>query len=335
MENPLAIGSNNGRNQMNWSIVLVFILLAGCTPKPVSKKPAVQIEVAPSETAHLPVQPRKLSKGEVLYIRYCADCHGWEGRGNGPAAEFMRVQTPVLQHSEILAEKSEGQFVDSVLYGPALKVPFANNVGPQTDSEVTALLAHIRRLPTIDWDNTDAGLEVYDELCVSCHGLYGRGDGNWASQMPVPLPDLSASNFQNERSDEELLQIIATGKNAMPGTEDVLNPEQIKAVVKFVRLLSPGYESYDRYCAACHGSDGFPAQFVIFDEEKNIGYERTNIAAFDDAYLKSHTDNQLRPRVQHLLENTSATMPHFAGDLNPDQVRQIFRYLNSLIAEQS
>jgi len=34
--------------------------------------------------------------GEDLYRRFCASCHGLEGRGNGPVATSLRVEVPDL-----------------------------------------------------------------------------------------------------------------------------------------------------------------------------------------------------------------------------------------------
>lgn len=45
--------------------------------------------------------------GRELYVAYCASCHGLEGRGDGPAAEAMRMRPADLT---ALAEKHGGQF---------------------------------------------------------------------------------------------------------------------------------------------------------------------------------------------------------------------------------
>ncbi len=317
---------------MGRSFVLIFIVFVGCTHEQASKMSPAQTE----ETAHAAIQPRKFSQGEVHYIRNCADCHGWEGRGNGPVAEFMRVSPPVLQRRELLAEKFEKQFVDLVLNGRSSKLSLTNNAGPQTDAEISELLAHLRKLPTIDWNKTIAGQEVYDNLCINCHGLYGEGDGVLASQLPVTLPDLSASDYQRQHSDNELQQIIAKGKNAMPGTEDILDPKDIDNVVAFVRLLSPGYVKYDRFCVGCHGPNGSPVDYIILNREEDLAvYDDIDIPALNGAYLEAHNEQQLRKSIQHMLEANSATMPHFSEELKPSEVREIFRYLNSLIPGSS
>jgi len=50
--------------------------------------------------------------GRELYVAYCASCHGVEGRGDGPAAEAMRMRPTDLT---ALARRHGGQF-------PALRV---------------------------------------------------------------------------------------------------------------------------------------------------------------------------------------------------------------------
>lgn len=36
-----------------------------------------------------------------------------------------------------------------------------------------------------------SGMEMYEQLCASCHGPEGRGDGPVASLIKVPVPDLT------------------------------------------------------------------------------------------------------------------------------------------------
>ncbi len=329
---------------MKWSVALLSLFLSSCSREPVilSTSETVSIKEAPPSLTHSSIQPRKFSKGEALYIRNCADCHGWEGKGGGPAVEYMDVPTPVLQHSDLLAKQSEGQFVDWVLYGVTPKLKTKEMAGPQTDYQVNLLISHIRKLNMINWDQVSMGQAIYDELCANCHGLYGLGDGAFAPKMPVPLPDLSAIDYQNQHSDAELEHIISKGKNAMPGVAEVLTSEEITAVSAFVRILSPGYESYDRFCASCHGTDGLPMEFVISTEEQvdenqqqDIEFENITIPAFDTTYLDTHSDQQLASRVQHMLEDNRVTMLHFADDLQENEIRLIYQYLRNFIKEPS
>jgi mono/diheme cytochrome c family protein len=45
--------------------------------------------------------------GKELYGRFCASCHGVEGRGDGPVAESLNVETPDLT---LIARRAGGVF---------------------------------------------------------------------------------------------------------------------------------------------------------------------------------------------------------------------------------
>jgi mono/diheme cytochrome c family protein len=115
----------------------------------------------------------------------------------------------------------------------------------------------------------------------------------------------------------------------MPGAVDVLSAEELRAVIAFVRLLSPGYELYDRFCAICHGPEGRPLDVNILGDALIL----KDMPVFDQTYLRTHTDEQLRPWVRHMLKENRAVMPHFANELNGEEVRQILTYLRTLPPE--
>jgi cytochrome c len=59
------------------------------------------------EIGHVPVKPTPRSSGEEMYTASCAVCHGNEGKGNGPAAEALKVPPPDLT---TLASKNGGKY---------------------------------------------------------------------------------------------------------------------------------------------------------------------------------------------------------------------------------
>jgi mono/diheme cytochrome c family protein len=61
---------------------------------------------------HVPIQHTSAASGEEMYVSYCASCHGKEAKGNGPAAEALKVPPTDLT---MLAKKNGGKY-------PALKV---------------------------------------------------------------------------------------------------------------------------------------------------------------------------------------------------------------------
>ncbi|MGA9133045.1 MAG: cytochrome c, partial [Candidatus Sulfotelmatobacter sp.] len=56
---------------------------------------------------YVPVQPTSPASGQEMYTAYCAVCHGKAGKGNGPAAEALKVPPPDLT---ILARKNENNY---------------------------------------------------------------------------------------------------------------------------------------------------------------------------------------------------------------------------------
>ncbi len=46
--------------------------------------------------------------------------------------------------------------------------------------------------------------------------------------------------------------------------------------------------------------------------------------------MRTHTDEHLHVWVRHMLKENHVGMPHFAGELNAELVRQILTYLRTL-----
>ncbi len=65
-----------------------------------------------TEIKHVPIKPTSPASGQEMYKNYCASCHGVEGKGNGPAAEALKVPPPDLT---TLSQKNAGKY-------PAMKV---------------------------------------------------------------------------------------------------------------------------------------------------------------------------------------------------------------------
>lgn len=308
------------------SLLVVVILIVGCARAEIDVPPTGQSTAAPTVP-----QSRRLTLGEALYIRHCADCHGWEARGDGPVAKLFKVKAPSLRRPELFAQASEADLMDRILYGKALEVPFEPATLALTEADITALMAHLQRLPDIGWDPVRQGQQLYDMLCVHCHGIYGRGDGLLAAQLPTPPRDLSSPEFQRRTSDAELLAVITDGKGLMPGSGDIMTTTQLQDVLAFVRVLSPGFELYDRFCAGCHGADGHPPVVTTAESEDDSLAEEMPTVVFHQAYFRMRSKGQVRDSVRHMLQQSRTLMPHFAGEISQDDVRLILGYLKALL----
>ena len=65
-----------------------------------------------TEIKHVPIKQTSPASGAEMYKTYCAVCHGIEGKGNGPAAEALKVP---LTDLTTMASRNGGKF-------PALRV---------------------------------------------------------------------------------------------------------------------------------------------------------------------------------------------------------------------
>jgi mono/diheme cytochrome c family protein len=93
-------------------LLLLFVVIASLTSLAVAQKPTVKKVPAPYTSP---------ASGPEMYANYCAACHGKEGKGNGPAAEALKVPPTDLT---MLAKHNNGKFpydhVAAVLNGKAM-----------------------------------------------------------------------------------------------------------------------------------------------------------------------------------------------------------------------
>jgi mono/diheme cytochrome c family protein len=89
---------------------------------------------------------------------------------------------------------------------------------------------------------TGAGAEeagdIWKAKCKSCHGEDGKGQTKMGLKEKVD--DLTDAGWQTRHSDEKIRTVIAEGSKKNPkmkAFKDKLTPEQIDALVKYVRTL--------------------------------------------------------------------------------------------------
>jgi mono/diheme cytochrome c family protein len=319
-------------------VLLIIVMLTGCTGA--SGVQAVKAEVLPNSGKHhyppatsSPTPTfKRFSRGQVLYLQHCADCHGWEGQGDGPLATVLVSKPPALrQEIGVFAHNTDAQIVSRILSGtPFRTIQFGSP--PYTDDEITSLVTYLQQLPVRNWNEIRRGKDEYDSLCAACHGLYGHGDGLGAQSFTVPVTDIATPGYQQSRTDDMLIRTVTEGTGIMPGAGDVLTPFEIRAVVSYLRILSPGYELYSRFCAYCHGTEGTPVQTqpATASDTATAPFP----PRFDEAYFRTHNIDQIRRAVPHLHRKPRPTMPHLARQLSADDALEIVRYLRTLAASQ-
>ncbi len=240
--------------------------------------------------------------GAALFQRDCAQCHGPAGRGDGIDADLF-APPPRDLRSSTMAAYDRAALVARIRDGVPLSLALDPAALKRRSNTVEALVSHIQRLPTLDWRSIEAGEEIYVNACEACHGPLGIPPAVLPRGVPRP-PDLATTHVRSIGERKALEAQIRHGHAGMPAVLGDDSQEDVDAVVSFVMLLSPGYQSWSRYCAGCHGDDGRgPGEFWSLTKRPTV--------VFDSAWLKHRDPEELRVEVWHMLAEEQPQMPHF------------------------
>lgn len=100
-------------------------------------------------------------------------------------------------------------------YAKGLKNPFAGNTAATSEGKV-----------------------IYGQMCVLCHGLTGKGNGEAALSLEKkPANFLALKNIPNE-TDGEIFWKITVGKPPMSSYDELLSEDQRWQLVNYIRLLN-------------------------------------------------------------------------------------------------
>jgi mono/diheme cytochrome c family protein len=78
---------------------------------------------------------------------------------------------------------------------------------------------------------------LFGQACAKCHAAGGTGGLAAVANGPRPI-DLTSAEWQQSRSDAEIVAAIRDGRGAMPPFADVLTADQVAALAAHVRSLS-------------------------------------------------------------------------------------------------
>jgi len=217
--------------------------------------------------------------GKKLYLKYCSQCHGENGDGEGYAALHLRPRPRNFTTGKFKVRTTPNgalpthqDLVNIIRRGmPYTSMPAWPDFSDQEVSDLAYFITgfsvdfskpenapqavQLPSAPRSTKESIALGKKLFEENgCVKCHGALGRGDGPSAPTLmddwgqPIRPADLTQRwTFRAGGSREDIFKTMSTGFNGtpMPSFVDALKDDQRWAITDFIDSLSesggPGY----------------------------------------------------------------------------------------------
>jgi mono/diheme cytochrome c family protein len=120
---------------------------------------------------------------------------------------------------------------------PAASQPAAQPAQPAQPAKTSTSAAAPQTTPAAPpgMPSVDEGKKLYFTACANCHGP--DGTGQMMRQMLPKIGDLTSAEMHARMKDEDIHNLIVTGRDKMPPFGSVFKPEQIKSIIAFVRTM--------------------------------------------------------------------------------------------------
>jgi mono/diheme cytochrome c family protein len=215
--------------------------------------------------------PAAGSRGKQVYDGHCVECHGPEGKGDGPAS-FLMTPHPrdftqgryKIRSTESGSVPTDDDLLRSVRQGLyASAMPAWQKILP--DDDIQAVVAYVKTFsPRFATDqpvlvqpappvpsspqSVARGVAVYEKLqCGKCHGTDGHGTGATATSFeddwgqPLNAADLTEPwTFRGGATSDEIYMRFRTGMSGtpMPSFKDSASDAEMRDLANYVVSLA-------------------------------------------------------------------------------------------------
>lgn len=206
--------------------------------------------------------------GKAIYVRYCADCHGEDGDGNGPDAHLMKIKpadfrtgvyefktTPGAElptKADIVQTLELGVRTTAML--PQLQLDHSEMEGvagyimgfsSKFKKEKAGKPIMIPPAPRKTEAMVSDGKTLFDGTCSVCHGTNAEGDGPIAGTLRdyrgalIRPADLTERPLMRANTPKALYRTIAVGLNGTPMASfaGAFKPKQIWSIVYYLETI--------------------------------------------------------------------------------------------------
>ncbi len=219
-----------------------------------------------------PENPENVARGKEIYLKQCSFCHGPNGKGDGPVADYLHprprdftsglykfrtTESGEVPRDEdlfgILTKGLPGTAMQSFAAIPEEKrwqvVYYIKKFAPDYfDPKEPPLVAEIGSAPPSSEELVIKGKEVYRKAkCWQCHGQEGRGDGpsadklkdEWGNRI-LPADLTKRWQYRGGNSVEEIYRTFTTGINGtpMPSYSDTIPENERWALASYVNSIA-------------------------------------------------------------------------------------------------
>ena len=230
----------------NWkdrtlSLVLTGALTGALTAAPALARDEVEIDLGTEE---------QRQAGKVLYDKWCAQCHGETGDGNGVAAPYLQPRPRDFTEGKYkIRTTPNGTMPTDEDVARVIRegIPYTGMPGfPELgETGIQNLVDYLKTFAPDDFEDPRAygepvtipdpppfdrqraleeGLAAYQEAgCKQCHGEHGRGDGGTAPTLrddwgyTIRAADLTRPwTFRGGGTREDIYRTLSTGFNGTP-----------------------------------------------------------------------------------------------------------------------